>query len=181
MKFTPRERFLAKVCPEPGTGCWLWRGTMGMDGYGIAIFEGKPHAAHRVGWMLFHSDIAPGLVVCHKCDVRACVNPDHLFLGTMMDNVRDMEKKGRSPRGEEHHCAKLTAEHVKRIRDMLAEDRMYIGEIAQGFGVAHSTISSIKRGKTWRHVQAAATPKPEPEDDPVDQTTQEPSTPNNKL
>jgi HNH endonuclease len=155
MKLTPRERFLAKVCPEPNGGCWLWRGYLDDAGYGVVRFERKLRGAHRVAWILFHSDIAPGLVVCHKCDVPACVNPDHLFLGTPADNARDRKEKGRSPRGEEHAHAKLTVENVRRIKTMLSQGRLYLSEIAREFGVTAGAIKAIKKGVSWRHVQPA--------------------------
>jgi hypothetical protein len=150
MKLTLREKFLAKVCPEPASGCWLWQGLVRPDGYGAARFEGKERGAHRVAWMLFRGEIARGMVVCHRCDVRACVNPDHLFLGTAADNARDMAEKGRNRLGEQHGSAKLTAKQVRRIKAMLAEDRMYVSEIAREFGVSETTIRAIRAGKTWR-------------------------------
>jgi hypothetical protein len=156
MKLTSRERFLAKICPDRESGCWLWRGMVVATGYGMVRFERKMYPAHRLAWKLFHGEIPPGLVVCHKCDVRACVNPEHLFVGTMMDNIRDMKEKGRSPHGDKHSRSKLTAEKVSRIKTLLAEDRMRVSEIAREYGVTHATIDSIKRGNTWRHVKAAA-------------------------
>lgn len=156
MKFTPREKFLAKVCPDRASGCWLWQGLVRADGYGYLFFAGAQRRAHRVAWMLFRGEIGSGLAVCHKCDVRACVNPEHLFLGTPDDNAQDMVAKGRTLRGEEHISAKLTAEQVSRIKTMLAEDRMHVSEIARQFGVAYTTIQAIKTGKTWRHVAARA-------------------------
>jgi hypothetical protein len=105
-----------------------------------------------VAWLLFRGEIGFGLVVCHKCDVRACVNPEHLFLGTPDDNAQDMVAKGRTLRGEEHTSARLTAQQVSRIKTMLVEDRMHVSEIARQFGVAYTTIQAIKTGKTWRHV-----------------------------
>jgi hypothetical protein len=145
-----------KVCPDSTSGCWLWQGLLRADGYGAALFAGAKRRAHRVAWMLFRGEIAPGLVVCHKCDVRACVNPEYLFLGTPADNAQDMVAKGRTLRGEEHISAKLTAQQVSRIKTMLAEDRMHVSEIAREFGVAYSTIQAIKTGKRWRHVAARA-------------------------
>ena len=117
---------------------------------------GRRHAAHRAAWMLFRGEIGPGMVVCHKCDVRACVNPDHLFLGTAADNAQDMVTKGRTHRGERHHTSRLTAAQVIRIKTMLADDRMYMSDIAREFGVSPSTIRAIKAGKTWRDVEPAS-------------------------
>jgi len=156
VKLTIREKFLAKVCQEPARGCWLWQGMVRPDGYGAARFRGKEHGAHRVAWMLFRGEIEPGKAVCHKCDVRACVNPEHLFLGTAADNVQDMADKGRNPTGEKHGSAKLTAEQVSRIKTMLAEDKMYMSEIAREFGVSQTTIRAIKTRRTWRDIVADA-------------------------
>lgn len=181
MKLTPRERFLAKVCPELGTGCWLWRGMVRADGYGMVTFGGTQQRAHRLAWVLFRGEISPGLVVCHKCDMPACVNPDHLFVGTHAENAHDRVEKGRSLLGEKHRGSKLSAEQVSRIKAMLTEDRMYMSEIAREFGVAVATIHAIKAGRNWRHVQPAATSKPELEDDLVDQAMQESIIPDNDL
>src|SRR5579859_4620817 len=165
MKLSRRERFLAKVAPlpqnaqnrrAPGTpapradGCWLWTGLIRPDGYGATRFGGREEAAHRVAWRLFRAKIAPGISVCHRCDVRACVNPAHLFLGTPAENARDMRAKGRDRRGEKHGSAKLTRAQVRRIRAMLAEDRMYASEIAREFGVSETTIRAIKTRRTWK-------------------------------
>jgi len=151
MKLTPREKFLAKVAPR-ADGCWLWTGLIRPDGYGAARFEGREQGAHRVAWKLFRGKVAPGLAVCHRCDVRACVNPAHLFLGTPAENARDMRAKRRDRRGEKHGSAKLKHAQVRRIKTMLAEDRMYMSEIAREFGVSETTIRAIKTGRTWREV-----------------------------
>jgi hypothetical protein len=169
MKLTPRERFLAKVCPEPGSGCWLWRGMVG-TGYGMVRFERKMYPAHRLAWKLFRGEIAPGLAVCHKCDVRTCVNPEHLFLGTHAENMKDMKKKGRSPHGDEHSRSKLTAKNVSRIKAMLAEGHMRVSEIARAFGVTHATIDCIGKGKTWRHVKATPAAHMDAKSEAVDET-----------
>jgi hypothetical protein len=153
MKFTLREKFLAKVCRDAASGCWLWQGMVTPDGYGVAFIAKKRQAAHRAAWMLFCGPIPAGMAVCHKCDVRACVNPDHLFVGTAADNAQDRVNKDRTPRGEKHHATKLTVDQVSRIKTMLAEDRMYMSEIAREFGVSISTIAGIKHGRTWRVVE----------------------------
>jgi hypothetical protein len=158
MKLSLRERFLAKVCRDVASECWLWQGMVRPDGYGAALYNGKECGAHRVAWMLFRGKIEVGIVVCHKCDVRACVNPEHLFLGTAAENARDMTEKGRYPRGEKHGSSRLTAEQVSRIKAMLAEDRMYMTEIAREFGVSPTTIQAIKMGKTWKEVAAKTKP-----------------------
>lgn len=177
MKLTPRERFLAKVCPEPGSGCWLWRGMVVASGYGMVRFERKMYMAHRLAWKFFRGEIAAGLVVCHKCDVRACVNPDHLFVGTMMDNMTDMKEKGRSPHGDNHSRSKLSAKKVKRIKTMLAEGRMRVSEIARAFGVSHTAIDCIANGRTWRHVETAPVPTGQQHDDSVGRANQKPIIP----
>ncbi len=103
-----------------------------------------------MAWKLFRGKIPPSIVVCHRCDVRACVNPAHLFLGTSAENARDMSAKGRNRRGENHGSARLKLAQVRRIKTMLREDRMYMSEIAREFGVSVTTIRSIRKGKTWK-------------------------------
>jgi HNH endonuclease len=149
MKLSQREKFLAKVSPRED-GCWMWTGLVRPDGYGATRFEGREQGAHRVAWKMFRGKIGPGSSVCHRCDVRACVNPEHLFLGTPAENAKDMRAKGRDRRGEEHGSAKLTLEQVHRIKKMLAEDKMYASEIAREFGVSETAIRAIKKGKTWK-------------------------------
>jgi hypothetical protein len=94
-------RFEAKFIPEPNSGCWLWTG--GTSGYGYGHFSLPVRGcrtAHRAAWTLYRGQIPAGLHVLHKCDVRCCVNPSHLFLGTHSDNMRDMVRKGRWSKGK---------------------------------------------------------------------------------
>lgn len=89
--------------PEPNSGCWLWTGSY-IRKYGqltcVRLFGPIPQYAHRASWVAFKGPIPDGLCVCHKCDTRGCVNPDHLWIGTQTDNLRDMRAKGRHIAGE---------------------------------------------------------------------------------
>ena len=145
-----RERLACWYVPEPGTGCWLWRGVTDRGGYGVTSVGHKNLKAHRVMWELEHGPIPSGLVVCHRCDVRACVNPDHMFLGTHRDNNHDMMRKGRMrvARGESNGCAKLTEDDVRAIRTATGRH----ADIGSRFGVRQTTISAILRGTAWAHV-----------------------------
>lgn len=146
------ERFLAKVARDPTTGCWLWKGFVRFGGYPLIAIGRKRAFAHRVSWKLFRGEIPAGKWVCHKCDVYACVNPDHLFLCTPAENSRDMSRKGRSCQGEKHFNAKLNADKVREIKARLGRGEK-IRLIAALFGISRSTVENIKNGLSWRHLE----------------------------
>lgn len=102
-----RERFASKYIPEPNSGCWLWTGALFLTGYPqISPDWKKPNAyGHRVSYEIHKGPIPAGMLVCHKCDVRSCVNPDHLYLGTHADNNRDMHIRGRYVKAYTHRKA----------------------------------------------------------------------------
>lgn len=91
-----QSRFDERYAVHPETGCWLWTRAINANGYGSISIGGFTHSAHRIAYALHVGDITEGMYVLHTCDVRACVNPAHLFLGTQQDNVRDMHAKGRA-------------------------------------------------------------------------------------
>lgn len=109
---TPLERFDARWKRAP-SGCWLWTGAAYPTGYGAFSLNQKTVGAHRASWILRRGPVPKDRCVLHHCDVRACVNPDHLFLGTLGDNIQDMVKKGRQAKGE-CHGTKTHPEIVRR-------------------------------------------------------------------
>ena len=145
--------FDERYIPEPNSGCWLWTGATYWHGYGVCSKKtyGEGYA-HRWSWAIHNGPIPDGMQVLHKCDVRCCVNPAHLFLGTQYDNMRDMDRKERrvkkGPCGESAPSAKLTAEQVIAIR----KDARPASKICSEYGVQISAINKAKRRQTWRHV-----------------------------
>lgn len=146
-----RRRFEKKYAIDPTTGCWLWQGTVTKHGYGQirrgGRFEGL-ESAHRASWRLYRGPIPDGLWVLHKCDTRACCNPDHLFLGTHADNTADMVAKGRSNRGTKHGLSKLNDNAVLAIR----EDTRGPTKIAVDHGICRETVRRVKSRAAWAHV-----------------------------
>ena len=151
---TPLERLEEWSMPEPNSGCWLWIGALGCFGYGRARWKKKAMGAHRFSWFVHYGAIPDGLCVLHRCDVRCCVNPDHLFLGTHKDNTADMDRKGRRPKdsvqkGSRHPLAKLTDEDVKFI----LTSPLLGTEVAKKLGVNKVTIYNIRNGHRWKHIR----------------------------
>jgi len=138
--------------------CWLWTGYIGRRRRGIIYPEGerKSIAVHRFSYQHFVGPIPAGMYVCHHCDNPSCVRPDHLFLGTQTDNMRDMVKKGRSnkPTGESNGRAKLTDDAVRFIRENYKFRSKQCGQkqLARKFGVCVQTIQEVLDGRKWSHV-----------------------------
>ncbi len=138
------------VIDKQPSGCWLWRGTVLNTGYGQLSINGKRVYAHRVAWERINGPIPSGLLVCHKCDVRNCVNPAHLFLGTYKDNTQDAIVKGRIIRiGEGNGRAKLSAVQVDEIRQRRKSgESMY--RLGKAFGIHRAHIRRICNRVAWR-------------------------------
>lgn len=154
-KRAPLEvRFFEKI--KKTEACWIWFGAKDPKGYGrigAGGRKGKDIFAHRLSYQIHKGEIPEGMLVCHKCDTPACVNPEHLFLGTQTDNMRDCVNKNRlnpfKPKGELNPKAKLTWDTVRRIRKEYSGVEKGFFEIAKVYGVSDCTISSILRMKTW--------------------------------
>lgn len=145
------EKFHSMVMPEPNTGCWLWNGKIHNGGYGIMFTNGTSYLTHRLSYTIHKGKIQKGLFVCHTCDVRSCVNPDHLFLGSNEDNVADMVRKNRQAKGEHNSKTKLD-EHTVRQVMCLYSIGMGSTIISKMFSMSQATIWQIMHGKIWNHI-----------------------------
>lgn len=147
-------RFFRKI--NKTEACWLWTGRANPNGYG-AIQEGgkgsRSISAHRLSYQIHKGEIPEGLVVMHSCDNPACVNPDHLSVGTYKENTADMIAKGRkrtvAPKGTGNGKAKLNDSLVRYIRQ---NNNRPHAELARELNLSPNCIRGVKTGRTWSHV-----------------------------
>jgi hypothetical protein len=148
-----RDRLYSKFIVRPKTRCWVWISTRNPQGYGLFQVGKSARLAHRISWAYHNGD--PGdLCVLHRCDNPPCVNPEHLFLGTRTDNLKDMREKGRwkclnPQKGSKNPFSVLTESQVKEIKRSTGSSR----EVAQRYGVNSSCVRKIRSGKSWTHVE----------------------------
>lgn len=151
-KGTAAERFWRKV--DKTGDCWVWTGGKHKDGYGLTGVTGKTELAHRVAWEFTNGKIPEGLHVLHKCDNPPCVRPDHLFVGTHLDNMQDMNNKGRlkttGMAGEKHPLSVLSEVNVLDIREMAKT--MTQTSIALIYKVSRQAVGDIVCRRNWRHI-----------------------------
>lgn len=154
LHLTQLDRFWRNVDRSGGPdSCWPWTGYVRESGYGCFGLKGKEFKAHRVSYFIEHGSIDNDWLVLHHCDVRSCVNPAHLFLGTPKDNSQDAVTKGRNTRlfGEQNGKAKLTRAAVLSIRRMCSKG-VYQKTAARRFGVSEATVSYIVNGGRWKQL-----------------------------
>lgn len=156
-----------------GDKCQIWTGAKSGNGYGVQSIAGKNYYVHRLVAARTHGEIAPGLVVAHKCDTPSCINPDHLMVCTQRENLDDMRRKGRAAAGETHRTrthpelvlrgeqigtAKLTSDDVIEIRSIYKKSlagrssETSLTAVAKRYGVSFQTVHKIIQRKSWTHL-----------------------------
>ena len=162
----PAKRFWPKVDKKTPNDCWEWK-THKTRGYGVFSIRSKPIQAHRFSYELHFGKIPDGLLICHKCDNRACVNPNHLILGTHKDNTKDMMDKGRNETGDKHYSKRtpykvlrgsqigtsvLNEKQVMEIRNKFVPYKYSYRKLAKEYNVHRATVLRILQYKTWKHI-----------------------------
>lgn len=145
-----RRRFEEKIDRKSEDGCWLWTSALGHNGYGLLwVGNGRSAYVHRLAYEWYRGPIPTGMHVCHSCDVRNCINPDHLFLGTAVANMNDAALKGRmGQKGHSNPASRLSPEDIEEIKRMRADGMSYHA-IAIPFGVSRATITNVLIGRTY--------------------------------
>lgn len=146
------ERFWKHV--DKSGDCWIWTGAKQAGGYGTVGRPGRGAGnalTHRMVWEMTNGPIPPGMCVCHRCDVRACVRPSHLFTGTQAENIRDAKAKGRHVHGVTQGQAKLTEAHARTIKLMMANG-VRQRDIIRIVGIPRHFVNAIAKG-AWSHIE----------------------------
>lgn len=151
-------KFCSEKCNFMGSykvenDCWIWRNANKKTGYGILNYHGRAISAHRYSYQIFKGEIPKKSEICHTCDNRRCVNPEHLFLGNKSINMQDAIKKGRFSNGEKHYLSKISEEIVVAIRE-LKNNQPWISyrEIGEIYDISQESVYDIVKRRTWKHI-----------------------------
>ena len=148
-----KERFWMKVTVTSPIECWLWTGCLDSYGYGLFGINKKLYKSNRVSYQLHFGALSTKMYVLHKCDTPACVNPNHLFLGTQKDNVKDMmiKNRGNRAKGEAVNTCKLNKYQVLKIKKLF-KSGISGYKLARLYKVSHPAIYAILRNRSWKHL-----------------------------
>jgi hypothetical protein len=146
-----REKFLGNISAPDPNGCTHWLGAIMSAGYGIVSVNRRSRLCHRVAYIIEHGSIAAGMLVCHRCDVRSCCNPKHLFLGSSVDNAVDMMQKGRA-RGTAPFLSAETVGYIRRMR----QSGWSCAKIARKIQAGRGVVWQADTGKTYAHIPMTA-------------------------
>lgn len=141
-------RFNNKWEPVTESGCWIWTGAVTGNGYGAFWISGRYDGAHRAAYTLYNGGIPKNKVVCHSCDNPLCVNPSHLFLGSVINNNKDRDEKGRTASMERNSGAKLSRDEALKVK----YSTLPITELADTFKINRSQVWRIKTGRAWSNL-----------------------------
>jgi hypothetical protein len=146
-----KDRIIFWSKKDDKTGCWNWQGARNSDGYGNTTIDNKSVGAHRAAYMAFKGEIPKGMSICHKCDNPACCNPDHLFLGTHTDNIRDMHVKGRANICHGEKCGQSKISRKDAVSIYVSQ---FLGiptkELSKKYGIVRDYVRYIQRKKSWK-------------------------------
>ena len=159
MRIQPSDReairsiILERTIRIPEAGCWIWADSCMATGYGQFRFKNKHYYVHQASYEIFVTEPSDGMFICHRCDIRPCANPYHLFEGTQTDNMHDASMKrrvvgGNGILGAAHYCAKLTPDAILDIRTRRVSQRAF----AILYGVSPGAISHVQSGRSWKSV-----------------------------
>lgn len=149
-----KTRLIEGLMPVTESGCWLWLKYIRPTGYGQVHCLGRAIDVHILSYELHKGPIPKKMNVCHSCDIPACLNPDHLWLGTQQDNLADMRRKGRANvgRGVTHRSVKLTPDQVLQIRHEHKNIDITMSALARVYKVSKNTIRALLSRRSWRHI-----------------------------
>jgi DNA-binding MarR family transcriptional regulator len=146
------DRFWRRVDIKDKDDCWNWIAGKDEDGYGFVEFHGVTYRSTHIAYMITRGEIEKELFICHKCDNPSCVNPDHLFLGTCLDNVKDRHLKNRDAKGSAVGTSKLNENEIEEILELYFNKKMMSKDIAKKYGVHRSTIGRVVSGEYWGQI-----------------------------